>query len=56
MKCEQERRCETVPNMLIPQVRGRLGYVEAVGHLDKTSFSQNFVRKQGKKVKHRIVL
>lgn len=43
MKGEQERRCQTVSNMLIAQVR-RLSYVEAIGHLDKASFSD--VRKQ----------
>lgn len=44
MKGKQERRCQTVSNMLIAQVRRRLSYVEAIGHLDKTSFSD--VRKQ----------
>lgn len=37
-------------NMLIAEIRGRFGYVEAIGDLDKTSFSN--LRKRGKEVKH----
>ena len=40
-------------NMLIAQVRGGLGYVEAVGNLAKTSVSN---MRRAKEVKHRIVL
>lgn len=37
-------------NILIVEIRGRFGFIEATGDLDKTSFRS--LRKQGKEVKY----